>query len=209
MVPPGLVPQPVKPPKGLLVRIFNKVVKTLIGSKRYKWDKEYASGRWDYFNDALQVSRYEAVLQFVDGYAGKRTILELGCGEGILQARMRPGSYERFLGIDISKVAIRKASLLKDRSTDYKCGDMEKFVPSGKFSLLIFNEVLNYSDDPVRLLTRYTGFLEPNGLVICSFFETEHSLQIMRDIERRFPVIGQKLSVNQRGVWHCKVYSKP
>ena len=202
-------PQPVKPPKGLIARIFSKIAKVLVGRKRYQWDKEYASGRWDYFNDELQVSRYEAVLKVVDGYPGKRTILELGCGEGILQARMRPGSYERFLGIDISKVAIRKASRLKDRSTDYKCGDMEKFVPSGKFTLLIFNEVLNYSDDPVRLLTRYANFLEPRGLVICSFFETGHSLQIMRDIEKRFPAIDEKLSVNERGVWHCKVYSRP
>ncbi len=189
------------------MKLVQLIRKALIGGKRYKWDSEYASGRWDYFNEPLESSRYEAILYFTGKYLNKGKILEIGCGEGILQARMPRESYSKFLGIDISKVAIRKAARLIDRSTDYRYGDMEKYTPPGTFDVIIFNEVLYYSDDPIRLMARYARYLEPQGLVISSCFQTANSLQIMQDVEKHYKVVDQKISVNERGAWHCKVYS--
>jgi 2-polyprenyl-3-methyl-5-hydroxy-6-metoxy-1,4-benzoquinol methylase len=181
--------------------------KALPGARRRKWDKEYASGRWDYFREALEASRYEAVLDFIRRYFKGGRILEVGCGEGILQERMPWGIYSHFLGIDISKVAIRKAaSRLKDEVTDYQVGDMEKFIPGTRPDLIVFSEVLNYSEDPFRLFKRYADFLAPGGLIIISLTETPRALGIMKDIEQQFPSIDQKVSVNERGTWHCRVY---
>ena len=182
--------------------------KALLGKKRYKWDTEYACGRWEYCREPLENLRYEAILYFIAKYFDGCAILEVGCGEGILQERMPRGSYSKFLGIDISKVAIRRATRLRDEITDYRHGDMEKYVPTGKFDLIIFNEVLYYSKDPVRLLRRYNEFLHPGGLFIGSFFETPNSLRIICDIEKEFDLVDQKISTNERGAWHCKVYRK-
>lgn len=188
---------------------FELLRKALMGPKRYKWEKEYASGRWDYLNEPLEEDRYNAVLAFVKKYLeGNKAILEIGCGEGILQERMPKNSYKRFLGIDISRVAISKAARLKDEITDYLAGDMEKYVPPGKYAMIIFNEVLYYSPDPIHLVNRYLPYLEPGGRILSSLTETPKSLAIMNDLEKEFTVLDQKVSQNKRGAWHCKLYSK-
>jgi 2-polyprenyl-3-methyl-5-hydroxy-6-metoxy-1,4-benzoquinol methylase len=188
--------------------ILDWLRKACVGSSRSKWDREYAAGRWDYFTDPLEAGRYEAILFFIDKYFKGGAILEVGCGEGILQARMKKGIYTRFQGIDISKVAIRKALRFKDGATDYRYGDMEMYVPSRSPDLVIFNEVLYYSADPVRLVRRYAGYLRPGGIIISSCFGTEKSLKIMTDIEKEFPLVNKKVSANERGTWHCRVYAK-
>jgi len=182
--------------------------KLLIGPERYKWDKEYAAGRWDYLHGPAQADRYQALVDFVDLYLhGTRTLLEIGCGEGILQERIPPGAYTLFLGIDISHVAIRRASRHKDPITDYHAADMETYEPPGKFAMIIFNEVLYYSPDHLSLVSRFLPYLETNGHLLVSLNETPKSLDIIRDLEKIVSLVDQKRTVHERGAWHCKVYS--
>lgn len=191
------------------MRLFELIRKAWFGRTRYQWDREYATGRWDYFREPGEEARYKALLQFITQYlGGDRTILEIGCGEGILQARMAPGSYSRFLGIDISKVAVRRAARLSDQTTDYRAANMETYIPRGKYDLIIFNEVLYYSADPMRLMKRYAAFLRPGGLILASLNETKKSLEIMQTLEQEFGLVDQRISTYERGAWHCKVYSQ-
>ena len=184
--------------------------KLLIGPERYKWEKEYAVGRWNYLHEPAEAERYEVVLDFVYHYLqGNRAILEIGCGEGILQSRMRPGVYSRFLGIDISHVAIRKAARMKDPVTEYRAGDMDTYVPPGKYAMIIFNEVLYYSTDPLQTARRYLPYLEAGGHLLFSLNETPRSLEIIQNLEKAFPLVAEKRTINKRGAWHCKLYSQP
>jgi 2-polyprenyl-3-methyl-5-hydroxy-6-metoxy-1,4-benzoquinol methylase len=184
--------------------------KLLLGPERYKWEKEYAAGRWDYLHKPGQAERYKAVLDFVSRYLrGNRAILEIGCGEGILQSRMPPGMYSRFLGIDLSHVAIRKAARFKDSITEYRTGDMETYIPPGKYAMIIFNEVLNYSTDPLRTVQRYLPYLEADGLLLFSLNETPWALEIIGSLEKAFPLVDEKRTIKERGAWHCKLYTKP
>lgn len=184
--------------------------KLLIGPERYKWEKEYAAGRWDYLHEPGQAERYKAVLDFVSRYLrGNRAILEIGCGEGILQSRMPPGMYARFLGIDLSHVAIRKAARFKDSITEYRTGDMETYIPPEKYAMIIFNEVLNYSTDPLRTVQRYLPYLEADGLLLFSLNETPWALEIIQGLEKAFPLVDEKRTIKERGAWHCKLYSQP
>ena len=183
--------------------------KLLIGPERYKWEKEYAAGRWDYLHEPAQAERYKVLLDFVYRYLqGNRAILEIGCGEGILQSRMLPGVYSRFLGIDISHVAIRKAARLQDAITRYCTGDMENYVPPGKYAMIIFNEVLNYSTDPLRTVRRYLPYLEADGHLLFSLNETSWSREIIQNLEKAFLLVDEKRTTKERGAWHCKLYSQ-
>lgn len=183
--------------------------KLLIGRERYKWEKEYATGRWDYLREPGQAERYTVLLDFVSRHLKlSRTILEIGCGEGILQSRMSPDTYSRFLGIDISHVAIRRASRLNDAITDYRTGDMETYLPKGKYAMIIFNEVLNYSADPVRTVQRYLPYLETGGCLLFSLNETTWSLEIIANLGKVFLLEEEKRTIHKRGAWHCKIYSQ-
>jgi 2-polyprenyl-3-methyl-5-hydroxy-6-metoxy-1,4-benzoquinol methylase len=187
---------------------FRFLHKLLIGPERYKWEKEYAAGRWNYLHEPAQAERYQVVLDFVYRYLqGSKAILEIGCGEGILQSRMSPGVYSRFLGIDISHVAIRKAARFKDPITEYRTGDMETYLPPGKYAMIIFNEVLNYSTDPLRTVRHYLPYLDADGHLLFSLNETPWSLDIIRDLEKTFLRVDEKRTTHKRGAWHCKVYS--
>lgn len=191
------------------MRPFELFKKLLLGRKRYRWDKEYVSGRWDYLNETAVAESYAAVLQVIArNLGGERTILELGCGEGILQARMPGDTYSRFLGIDISRVAIRKAQRLRDEKTGYRVGNMETYAPPGRWDMIVFNEVLFYADDPVRLVKRYLPYLRPTGTLLVALRETPDSLETMQALEKEFVVLDQQYAENGRGAWHCKLYSQ-
>src|SRR5581483_3607115 len=61
--------------------------------------------------------------QVVAGYAHalkpNARLLDVGCGEGTLNAALRRFGYRRYLGIDISPVAIAKAQRLADADTAF------------------------------------------------------------------------------------------
>src|ERR1700743_2361080 len=116
---------------------FRWLQKLMIGKTRFRWDTEYATGAWDYLG-ASQHLNYATLLGFLQKYAHHSTILEVGCGEGILQQRMPIGAYSKYLGIDVSKVAISKAATANNSSTEYRQADMERFIPQEKYHLIIF-----------------------------------------------------------------------
>lgn len=176
--------------------------------RKAAWDTQYRRGIWDYLNDNLEVERFEAVIQQAALYAPGGKMLEIGCGEGILQSRMPPGSYTKYAGIDLSKVAIRKAARLQNEQTKYICADMETYQPSDNFDLIIFNESLYYGKDPVQLLQRYVQFLEPAGHIIISIYNTPENNLLLQQLGSKFQKEAEHMSANKRGSWHCQVYAK-
>lgn len=186
--------------------ILNFLKKKIIGERRFLWDTDYTQGTWEYLKDNLEVERYQTVLQAVERYLGEGSILEVGCGEGILQSRMQPGSYNKYMGIDISKVAIRKAAHLCNNTTSYIYSDMEKFKTTEKFDVIMFNESIYYAKNPINLLKRYAHFLKPDGHIIISIYETEENRQLMDTIEAAYQIKEQQVSVNERGAWYCQIY---
>lgn len=184
---------------------FRWLRKMLIGKARFRWDTEYAGGKWDYLGAPQQLN-YDVILHFIRHFGRQPSILEVGCGEGILQQRIPAGTYSKFLGIDISKIAIDRAARLNNKTTEYRRADMERFTPPEKYQIIVLNEVLHYSADPIGLLKRYSGFLYPGGLMITSLRETAHSLTIIAGIEKEFIILDKKYSGDEKRAWHCHVF---
>lgn len=194
--------------------IKNGVVKTalfflraILGEKGL-WDLQYRSGKWDYLKDPLEVKRYEAVHNAIAKYADKGYIMEVGCGEGILQSRMKPGSYEKFIGIDYSKVAIKKAAHLCNEKTEYIYADMEVYEPKEQFDAIVFNESIYYAKNPIELIRKYAQFLRPDGQMILSIYESEATRELMKAIQSAYPMREETVSKNERAAWHCQVYDR-
>jgi len=197
----------VKSIKNIVVKTSLFFLKAVLGEKRL-WDLQYRSGKWDYLKDPLEVQRYQAVLNAIVKYADKGSILEVGCGEGILQSRMRPGSYEKFIGIDYSKVAISKAAHLCNGRTEYIYADMEVYEPKEQFDAVVFNESVYYAKDPIQLMQRYAQFLRPDGRMILSIYESEATRALMTAIESAYTLKEEAVSKNERAAWHCQVYDR-
>jgi SAM-dependent methyltransferase len=182
-------------------------LKNVLGKKAV-WDAQYWWGNWDYLKDTLETDRYQAVLNAVDKYAHNGHILEVGCGEGILQSRMRPGSYTKFIGIDFSKIAIKKAAPLRNVNTFYLCADMEVYEPKERFDTIVFNESLYYSKRPVQLMQRYARFLRAGGSIILSIYESEETRDLREALQSHFAPLEQTVSRNERASWYCQVYDR-
>src|SRR5438876_6993820 len=74
-----------------------------------EWDSQYEKGHWEYMKCLEEVGRYSLIAGYIHYLKPGGSILDVGCGEGILQQRLNLDGISKYVGIDISKVAIDAA----------------------------------------------------------------------------------------------------
>jgi 2-polyprenyl-3-methyl-5-hydroxy-6-metoxy-1,4-benzoquinol methylase len=136
------------------------------------WDREYTAGVWEYMaND--EVPRYAVIEGWRRRYSPAGSVLDVGCGEGLLLRLIPEESGARYTGFDHSSVAIacaRRYIRCPEREVFIEA-DLDTFVdPRARFDVIIFNEVLYYCRDISATLGRYRGLLQPGGLFIVSVY---------------------------------------
>jgi SAM-dependent methyltransferase len=174
-------------------------------SKSALWNRQYESGKWDILKSPLEEERFNKLIELTREYRDNLNILEIGCGEGLLLQKFDPG-YNLFLGVDISQVAISRTSHLKNEKTSFEVSDMEVFIPSQKFDLIIFNETVYYSKHPLQLIKRYITFLNTGGVIATSIFGNDSGVRMVEIIEREFRCLKRALTRNERGLWYCHIF---
>jgi 2-polyprenyl-3-methyl-5-hydroxy-6-metoxy-1,4-benzoquinol methylase len=171
---------------------------------------EYSKGDWDYLRNLNELSRFSVVVGYCNYFHPRGKILEIGCGEGILQERLYSSNYERFVGVDISDEAIRRASQNTDEKTIFIREDATKFTTDDRFDIIIFNESLEYFRIPLSEVQRYERFLEENGVFIISMFvgtDTSRTKRIWNQLETVYtPKAETKVSTQPGFSWIIKVY---
>jgi 2-polyprenyl-3-methyl-5-hydroxy-6-metoxy-1,4-benzoquinol methylase len=123
-----------------------------IHATKEKWETQYARGWWDYLGQMDQLGRYSVIAGYCNYIKPGGSILDLGCGEGILQEKMRAYGYSRYVGVDLSAEAIAGASNRRDDKTSFIAADAETYKPECSFDVIVFNELLYYLQDPVGLM---------------------------------------------------------
>ena len=173
-----------------------------------RWQKEYASGRWEYMWGLDELVRYSNIMAYVRYLKPRGSILDLGSGEGILQERLGAESYSRYIGVDISQSAIKKAQVRQDGKTTFICADLVTFVPDCSFDVIVFNEILYYLDDPLSIMKYYARFLEPNGIFIVSMYITEDTIHNWRTLKSAYDFFDEIRSTNKKSgySWSCAVW---
>src|SRR5215468_10818732 len=73
--------------------------------KRQIWDREYASNKWSFAENSAD----DYVYGYLEKYARKGSILDLGCGSGNTSNELSESAYRSYTGVDISKEALTKA----------------------------------------------------------------------------------------------------
>ncbi|GAA4417364.1 hypothetical protein GCM10023187_49690 [Nibrella viscosa] len=173
---------------------------------RDRWNYQYDKGLWDGLKALDELARFSVIVGYVKYLKpGQPEILEIGCGEGLLQQRLQEQNYGRYVGMDIADKAIEQAKAAADPKCTYLVGDMDKYEPEGTFDMIIFNEVIYYSKHPLKTLQRLATYLKPEGLLIVTINDHKHSAELWDSIKGGFRLLDETRTITSKGSCVCNV----
>jgi SAM-dependent methyltransferase len=155
--------------------------------KRYFWEREYSSTKWDFADDTSD----DCVYTHLERYSKDGAILDMGCGSGNTANEMAETSYQSYLGVDISEEALAKAAKRSKENgrqdkNRFECADIMHYVPTGKFDVILFRESMYHV--PINkikaTLDRYAAFLKDNGVLIVRLFASNRAVAQSKDKPR-------------------------
>ncbi len=166
--------------------------------KSYLWNLEFSRGRWD----CLDSTQGDCVYPYIEKYANKGSILDLGCGSGSTANELAATAYSRFTGVDVSDVAIEKARKRTDENGRahehrYIQSDIFSYVPAEKFDVILFRDSIYYvPHGRIRqMLNRYTNHLKETGVFIVRMSNGGDKYRAIADtIEKNFAVVDKHVS---------------
>ena len=141
--------------------------------RRRRWNKQYRKGRWKSLQNEREAIRYYQIVEFFKKYGPKNpSILDIGCGDGVLNRRMEGFEFKDFTGVDFSSESIRQAKTYNYPKTTFVTADAIEYQPRQNFDIIIFNEAFYYIPDSKKpeVMDRMLSHLNPNGLMIVSIF---------------------------------------
>jgi SAM-dependent methyltransferase len=137
--------------------------------KKRLWDEEFSIGKWNFIDETLG----DCVYSYLEKYASKGSILDLGCGPGNTANELNAAAYQTYVGVDVSEAALikaRKRSRDNGRAekNDFAQGDFLKYVPNQQFDVILFRESMYHV--PLgrvkAVLDRYSRYLRQDGVFI-------------------------------------------
>ena len=137
-------------------------------SQKYRFNLQYTNKRWDGLSGLVEMSRYSIITGYAKYFCDGGRILDLGCGEGVLQQRFSEKDYSYYLGIDFSEIAIANAKKLETDKTHFIVGDLNKLSVEGNFDVIIYNESLYYLSNQTAAVRSLFKNLNPGGIFIIS-----------------------------------------
>jgi 2-polyprenyl-3-methyl-5-hydroxy-6-metoxy-1,4-benzoquinol methylase len=179
-----------------------------LGNSPAQWEREYESGNWAYLGRLSELAHYSIVTGYCLFFESE-TILDVGCGQGVLTRMLQTVPYRFYQGIDISARAILDAETrYGNEKTLFTHSDAVSFQPARRFDTIIFNECLCYFDDPARIVRQYKEYLEPGGRIIVSAFSSGQEREMFRLVGADFALVDSVIVVNDRDQrWNVRVFA--
>ena len=173
------------------------------------WDEQFGNSKWAYLADETQREHYDKIIDLYLQHAAGRTILDIGCGEGLLYRyfsdRIELGP-DQYTGIDISEVAVAHAKNAYPNG-HFEVMNYETDEVPHRHDVIIFNETLYYFNHAGRTLEKCVNRnLGPGGFIIISMCDHERHDLIWKMINRTYKVQAEAKSSNTEGIsWTIKV----
>jgi len=155
------------------------------------WDRQYRTGHWDNFETANEMPRYAVIASYIRGRGPGSSILDVGCGYGRLVDELHSGAVGRYVGIDLSAEAVRRAQSRASATVSFAVGDFGSCQLDETFDVVVFNDTLYYADHPTSTLDRFAAKLNPDGVLIVAMYRHRNTMVIWKAIEQRFAVLDR------------------
>lgn len=186
-----------------------------------RWDREFSAGKYDFLRKPAEKARLQAIAAMIDRSTagGERCeVVDIGCGEGLLLDYLKAGAVARYVGVDISAVAL---SRLPDTGLAAVAVHSSLAAWDGKpraaaRRILVASEVLYYGEKGVAELARIAGGGASEAIISCVAGRgdkpnwTAASERLWRDIAATgWPVIERRhLSDKASGIgWDIARYA--
>lgn len=153
-----------------------------------KWDQSYASGQLTYFSGLDELARYSTLIGYLTFLSDKPSVLDVGCGPGLLRQRLDDELFSTYTGIDLSPEAIRRAQSLSDDRTSFVCGNFLDFA-GPKVDIVVLNEVLYFAPSPPQMLDHVASLLHDGGLLLTSMWRHPGDRALWRLLDQRFEAL--------------------
>ncbi len=177
--------------------------------RKMKFNSQYRRGKWNKLAGEKESVRYLKIDQFLHQYQPKR-ILDLGCGDGVLNRRMSYNNFDYFKGIDYAPVSIEKAKKQNFPKAEFETQDLLSFDTDETFDMIILNEAFYYIHETERqnVLRNILKSLAPDGVLVVSIFREgatcwEHFQENSMLKEESFETVESKLDDTY---WKLGVY---
>jgi 2-polyprenyl-3-methyl-5-hydroxy-6-metoxy-1,4-benzoquinol methylase len=170
------------------------------------WEAQYAAGRWDYLGQLSELARFSILAGYICHLKPGGTVLDTGCGQGVLLRRLPISCYSKYVGIDLSGSAISVAQEHGNERSTFFAADCEEYSPAEQFDVIVFNEVLCCLRDPLRTVERYARSLNPGGLLLVSLCTAARgSSTILRRLKRAYATVDEVRVVHsgRKVSWVC------
>jgi SAM-dependent methyltransferase len=186
------------------------------------WDGVYQAGAYDRLFNSDERHHHRLLAALVAGRIPKPSVLEIGAGEGAFYDTLAPFSPSRYLGIDLSEVAVERARARLGlhahkpsglfprpvrRKVEFAVGDGAAYAPTETFDVIVFAECIEYLGQPEDFLAHYARFLAPGGIFGFTQWLNLRPIQIAHQIKALAPVLDEALISAPWGgawqVWTC------
>jgi 2-polyprenyl-3-methyl-5-hydroxy-6-metoxy-1,4-benzoquinol methylase len=138
------------------------------------WEDGFRRGDWDFLAETGETPRNALMAGFVHRLVGRGRVLDVGCGEGVLLDYLDLGRID-YSGFDVSPTAVERArGRTRGAAVNLFVASMDDFEPShdDRFDVIVFNESLSHSSQPITTLYRNFNYLTPLGYILISQFQT-------------------------------------
>ena len=168
-----------------------------------QWTDAYGSGQLEYYGTLDELARYSLLVGYIgfffpsgpDGTAPR--VLDVGCGTGLLRARLDGTGVGDYVGVDLSAAAVEAAGRRHLPRSRFVQGDVAA-LDLGRFDVVVLNEMLYYVEDVDGFFERLGHLLEPSGLLLVSMWRHAGDRSLWRAVDERFPLVD-RVEARNRG----------
>lgn len=138
-----------------------------IKQDKVSWEAAYRKGEWDSLASDAEYAHNVVVGGFIRRRATSYSLLDVGCGSGVILRYLDLTLVTQYTGMDLAQAALDRIEPKRPQDR-YICSSLEGFNPGGKWDVILFNEVLYYTHDPVAQLRKFEKCLRPGGSFVVS-----------------------------------------